>query len=400
MKKRFILLLFLLITSVVSAQESPKEYLQKVIGNLEKIESASYTSFHESWQPGDTVPVFTHSYYVNEYDNPNDSTIGASYANFEAKDTSKMTYCYDGKKRVTVDNERKEIVEDDFTARLFPFRPLIGPFYNYTKNILKYTLQTKDNITVDLQDKGNDYFFRLVIEEDTQVEFFGKACHMPKPPFYTEPTSIYELWIRKSDDLPYKVRREMSHDINVKTITSAEFNKLSIDDFHVSDYYPKGYTVRPYQYGNKKAVSQSELIGKPAPEWTLNDSNGNPVSLANLKSKVLLINFTGIGCGACLAAIPFLKELKEKFSNEDFNLIAIESWSRKEHSLQVYADNKQLNYTILNANDQVVKDYQTGNAAPVFFILDEQHIIRKVIRGYGIEKTDKEIMEAIRGILD
>ena len=400
MKKQFILLPFLFITSVVTAQESPKEYLWKVIGNLEKIESASYTSFHESWQPGDTVPVFTHSYYVNEYDNPNDSTIGASYANFEAKDTSKMTYCYDGQKKVTVDNEQKEIVEDDFTARPFPFRTLIGPFYNYTKNILKYALQTKDNITVDLQDKGNDYFFRLVIEEDTQVEFFGKACHMPKPPFYVEPTSIYELWMRKSDDLPYKVRREMSHDITVQTITSVEFNKLSINDFHVSDYYPKGYTVRPYQYGNKKAVSQSELTGKPAPEWTLNDSNGNPVSLTNLKSKVLLINFTGIGCGACLAAIPFLKELKGKFSNEDFDLIAIESWSRKEHSLQVYANNKQLNYTILNANDQVVKDYQTGNAAPVFFILDEHHIIRKVINGYGKDKTDKEIMEAIRGILD
>lgn len=106
MKKRFILLLFLLITSVVSAQESPKEYLQKVIGNLEKIESASYTSFHESWQPGDTVPVFTHSYYVNEYDNPNDSTIGASYANFEAKDTSKMTYCYDGQKCRTTSMSR------------------------------------------------------------------------------------------------------------------------------------------------------------------------------------------------------------------------------------------------------------------------------------------------------
>lgn len=58
------------------------------------------------------------------------------------------------------------------------------------------------------------------------------------------------------------------------------------------------------------------------------------------KSKVLLINFTGIGCGACQAAVPFLKELKGKFSNEDFDLIAIEGWSRKEHSIQVYANNK------------------------------------------------------------
>ena len=58
-------------------------------------------------------------------------------------------------------------------------------------------------------------------------------------------------WIRKSDNLPYKARREMSHDISVTAITSVEFNKLSINDFNVSDYYPKGYTVEPYRYGNK-----------------------------------------------------------------------------------------------------------------------------------------------------
>ncbi len=399
MNKLIYILPFLLIINTIHAQEGKREYLQKVLANLEKIKSVSYTSFNESWQPGDTVPIFTYSNYTNEYNNPNDSTIGASYAVFKTKDMDKMTFCYDGHKRVLVYDEDKAIVEDDFTARPLPYRPLSGPFYNYTKNIIKYALQTKDNITIDLQDKGNDYFFRLVIEEDTQVEFFGKAYHMPKPPFYVEPTSIYEIWIHKSDNLPYKTRRDMSHDISVKTITSVEFNKLSINDFNVSDYYPKGYTVEPYGYGNKTATSAPELTGKQAPEWTLNDSNGNPVSLADLKSKVLLINFTGIGCGACQAAVPFLKELKGKFNNEDFDLIAIEGWSRKEHAIQVYANNKKLNYTILNANDQVIKDYQTGNAAPFFFILDERHIIRKVIRGYGNEKTNKEIMDAITELL-
>ncbi|EKU90037.1 peroxiredoxin family protein [Bacteroides oleiciplenus] len=399
MKKLLVLLSFLFTINAGNAQENKKEYLQKVLNNLEKVESASYTSFNESWQPGDTVPIFTYSRYINEYNNPKDSTIGASYASFETKDMDKMDFCYNGNKRVLIYDDDKAIVEDDFTARPLPFRLVEPPFYNYTKNIIKYALQTKDNITVDLQDKGDDYFFRLVIEEDTQVEFFGKAYHMPETPFYTEPTSIYEIWIHKSNNLPYKARREMSHSISAKTITTVEFNRLSIQDFNMSDYYPKEYTIEPYRYGNQKPNSIPDLTGQLAPEWTLNDSNGNPVSLANLKSKVLLINFTGIGCGACQAAVPFLKELKGKFSNEDFDLIAIEGWSRKEHSIQVYANNKKLNYTILNANDQVIKDYQTGNAAPFFFILDEHHIIRKVIRGYGNERTDKEIMDAITELL-
>ncbi len=140
------------------------------------------------------------------------------------------------------------------------------------------------------------------------------------------------------------------------------------------------------------------LTGKKAPEWTLNDIKERPVSLSDLKSKVILVNITGIGCGACQASIPFLKELKRKYQEEDFELVAIESWSRM-HSLQNYAKRKELNYMFLDGDDKVIEDYRTGGAAPYFFILDKERIIRKVIRGYGMGKTDKEITEAIEELL-
>lgn len=399
MKKLILPLLLLSAAHALNAQVSPKEYLQKVLNNLEKIESASYSTTIEAWQPGDTTSIFTSPRFTNEYNNPKDTTIGASFIRLDPNDKSKMEFCYDGTNRILVYHDTKKIVIDDFTARPLPFRPLTPPFYNFTKNILRYALHTQDNITVDLKDMGDDYYFKLTIEEDTQVEFFGKAYHMPETPFYIEPTSIYELWISKASNLPYKARREMSHSISVITINEVKFNDLSINDFKATDYYPKDYKIEKYRYGNKENDSSPKLTDCKAPNWTLNDAHGNPVSLADLKSKVLLINFTGIGCGACQAAVPFLKELNDKFSNEEFELIAIESWSRKEHSIQVYANNKKLNYTILNANDQVINDYQTGNAAPFFFILDEHRIIRKVIRGYGYGRTDKEIMEAIRKLL-
>ena len=91
----------------------------------------------------------------------------------------------------------KEIKIDNFTTRPLPFRPLTPPFFNYCKNIVRYTLETEDSIVTTLEDCGDYFHFKLVINEDTQVEFFGKAYHMPPPPFYVEPTSIYELWIHK-----------------------------------------------------------------------------------------------------------------------------------------------------------------------------------------------------------
>lgn len=396
---KFISLSLLLITIIsCKGNVNRDDYLRKVLNKLEKIESATYHERSESWLPGDTTARSDFNRFVKEYNNPKDTTIGASYVVLNCEDTKKLEFCYDGNMRVLVYHDVKGMVIDDFTTPRFPFRLVSPPFFNYTKNIIRYALNTEDSINVELKDLGEDYYFKLVINEDAQIEFFGKAYHMPENPYiFGETTSIYELWIKKSNDLPYKVRREMAHDISVNTCSDVEINKLAIKDFNAYDYFPSDYEIR--KYGEARKPSTPDLIGKKAPDWILNDMNEQAVSLTDFKSKVLLINFTGIGCGPCHASIPFLTKLKDDFSVEDFEIASIETWTRKPHSLKFYANKNNLNYKFLSATDDVIKQYRTGGAAPVFFILDEQRIIRKVITGYGKESTDKEIMSAIKELL-
>ncbi|MEZ5010123.1 MAG: hypothetical protein R2744_00045 [Bacteroidales bacterium] len=66
-----------------------------------------------------------------------------------------------------------------------------------------------------MKEQEKDVFMRLTIHEEEQVEFFGKAYMPPSPYTYGDNPSVYELWIDKETDLPYKIRREMSHDISV-----------------------------------------------------------------------------------------------------------------------------------------------------------------------------------------
>ena len=404
MKTKLLLITLLFATMpAVNAQNRERDYLKKVFANLEKIESATYYVANESWQPGDSTALSILHGFIKEYNHPIDSTIGASYVSLDAKDTTKLNFCYDGNVRVEAYHDNKKLVIDDFTFKPLPFRLVRPPFFNFAKNIIKYALTTDDNITIELKDEGNDYYFKLTINEEQQVEFFGKAFHMPLPPFdIGNTTSIYELWINKSDNLPFKERREMSHDISVSTCSNLQINKLNIRDFNINDYFPKDYETVKYSDLHKKSgdsPSTSGLTGQKAPGWILENIDGQSLSLANCKSKVILINFTGIGCGACQAAVPFLKKLKELFSNEEFDLIAIESWRHNASAIRNYAKRKDLNYTILNATNEVIKQYQTGGAAPFFFILDQKRIIRKIIRGYSTENTDKEIINAIKELL-
>ena len=393
---------FLLVMNVCGKNDvDMRTYLKKVLSNLDKVESASYHEQSQSWQPGDTTAITNSFRFIKEYTNPSDSTIGASYVALNAKDTTRFEFGYDGKVKMISFHEHKGIMIDDFTTRKLPFRLVGPPFFCYSRNIIGYALSTGDSITTEWKDLGEAYYFKLVIHEDRQVEFFGKAYYIPKPPFdLGDPTSIYELWINKSDDLPYKVRREMSHQISANICSDIVLNQLSIADFILYDYLPQDYEIRKYgEKGKTTQLSARELIGKKAPDWMLKDMYENPVSLSNLKSKVLLVNLTGIGCGACHASIPFLNGLKEKFNADEFEVVSIETWGRKPHSLRTYADKNQINYRFLCGDEGIVKSYRTYGAAPFFFILDQDRVVRKVIQGYGMEKTDKEITDAIKALL-
>ena len=92
-------------------------------------------------------------------------------------------------------------------------------------------------------------------------------------------------------------------------VSDLQTNNLAINDFNTAHYFPEDYKIVKYNDLHKKDgdSSASKLIGKKAPTWILENIEAQPVSLADCKSRIILINFTGIGCGACQAAIPFLK---------------------------------------------------------------------------------------------
>lgn len=166
---------FLLVMNVCGKNDvDMRTYLKKVLGNLGKIESASYHEQSQSWQPGDTVAITNFHRFIKEYTNPSDSTIGASYVCLDAKDTTRFEFGYDGNVRMISYHEHKGIMIDDFTTRSLPFRLVAPPFFCYTRNIIGYALSTGDSITTEWKDLGEAYYFKLVIHEDRQVEFFGK----------------------------------------------------------------------------------------------------------------------------------------------------------------------------------------------------------------------------------
>ncbi len=397
---------FLLVSTIcflgactTNESKTPRQYLKKVLANLEEIESATYFSRAESWAPGDTVPSNILFSYYKAYNNPSDTTLGASWVVLDHQDTTKVKWMYDGNMEAYFMHKEKEITIDSFKIRKLPFRPIKTPFYKYTRDILEYALTTNDSIMVDQRNLGDTLYIKLTIHEEKQVEFFGKATHLPEPPpgWLHDPTSQYELWIDKSTGLPFKYRREMEHNTSLETVSKAKFNTENPNDFVAASYFLADYQVRQ-QGENRKVESPHELLGKKAPDWLLTNEQGEKVGLNEFTSKVLLVQFTSVNCGPCRLSIPFLNDLSTKYGKEDFGLVAIESYTSNTNVLSTYRKGTGLDYPFLMSEKEVNSKYNI-RATPIFFILDQNRVVREVFDGYGGASTDKKITKIINKLI-
>jgi thiol-disulfide isomerase/thioredoxin len=69
----------------------------------------------------------------------------------------------------------------------------------------------------------------------------------------------------------------------------------------------------------------AQLVGKTAPELTQIKGwkNGGPVKLADLKGKVVILDFWGHWCGPCIGRMPHLMELHDKYADKGLVIIAV-----------------------------------------------------------------------------
>ncbi len=57
--------------------------------------------------------------------------------------------------------------------------------------------------------------------------------------------------------------------------------------------------------------------GKPAPEFTLTDINGEEVSLSDFRGQVVYLDFWASWCGPCMQQVPYARELKKRMEDHD-----------------------------------------------------------------------------------
>jgi peroxiredoxin len=146
---------------------------------------------------------------------------------------------------------------------------------------------------------------------------------------------------------------------------------------------PEGKDVKP-------VASRHE-----APDFTLRGMDGTPVTLANYKGKVVLVNFWATWCGPCKIEIPWFEEFQRTYKDRGFTVLGLSMDEDGWDAVKPYAERRKINYPTVLVTERIRQMYGGVESLPTTFIVDKQGRIAATHVGLVNKTTYQKAIEAL-----
>jgi thiol-disulfide isomerase/thioredoxin len=134
---------------------------------------------------------------------------------------------------------------------------------------------------------------------------------------------------------------------------------------------------------------------RPAPAFSLKDLNGRTVELADLKGKVVLLDFWATWCAPCVAAMPRLQKLHQKHAAKGFAVVGVAIDEKGAEVVAPMVGKKKVTYPVLLGTEAAWSAYGV-KALPALFLIDREGRIQQQFGGATSHRTvEKAVQELV-----
>ncbi|HEV3240323.1 MAG TPA: TlpA disulfide reductase family protein [Casimicrobiaceae bacterium] len=138
-------------------------------------------------------------------------------------------------------------------------------------------------------------------------------------------------------------------------------------------------------------------VREPAPDFTLRDLAGQPVTLSSFRGKkAVLIDFWATWCAPCRTALPGLQDLTDKFKDRGFEVVTIDQGESVDQ-VRSFIERKKYSFSVLLDSDRAVGDIYGVRGIPTSVLIDKNGVVQWI--AVGNFANESELPKRVEGLV-
>ncbi len=137
--------------------------------------------------------------------------------------------------------------------------------------------------------------------------------------------------------------------------------------------------------------------GDKAPAIKLITTTGQPVTLANYRGYVLVMDFFATWCIPCRQSIPHMVALNQKYGKQGLQVLGVSVDEGNDREVKNFIVDKKITYPVAVSGEEMQADYGL-RSIPTIYLINKKGMVAEKFQGYS-DQTAKAMEDSIKRLL-